>query len=973
LFVTSSRDGKLGFLALQHHHWKDKGGDVDWRTCIMATRVVNRDDDDATDTTDAGEGGYDLDPRATGDVVNVFAWPGSLDPAPAGRALAGFSWAWAAVVAKEKKSTAPDASPNKDPDQRPNDLDGPIESDPLSQLGIHADGTPAPSTKSSSSASYPPLQNDLTDDAAAGGPEGQPTDKPASFHLLPVLNDRWEPDTSYDSVEVLAAADQDGNTLVPKYAIGTRGILLAGSDNNAQFPLFFPCDNRLTAPNFAGDPTTGTLVADTTSEAKIDPARTAHLQSMMRVIKGPYAPEPDVMKSWGEADGLTGDNNVLAWNLGGSAAFGGGYDQLTGLEDSFAGWVWMTGPAAFEGGGPHLCREEAHGPFAMGCCANHRLAVDGDGNPIFPLHQHLGTLWTFNNRYEISADNIDTGYNGFGATGSGAAGVCGPMIFEGPVKPAVRGPYVNVVHLRFDAGARHDWFDSNRPGAWRWQADSYFTEPDQPDTPTPGQPPPPPPWDPTTGQPPYPGRLPPEDPDPGDPDFGFIPQPDIWDPIRRQKLGLPLEENYPPLGPTGPINTPPRNPPPDGGDPGGGDFPFKGEGGGDIVPGGIPRDTTSPGYLRERGWLSIAYTDGVPPTMTPTQGGERDRFAATGIMTSFPGFLFRPQYFSNGVTDYRHWMEPDPALVKLFDRTAPVVLRMEAYGAQGATPGGPFLTTSTGIEYTTLPRTQRYPGGSGPGGVVYLSADSDMSLIDQDLDPGWVEASPGHVLAGPNVYWGAGLPNLADGGVLLGYRWGADPDGNLSFDRVDGTGELVFSLILPQADGAAGDALLTDGAGQLYFSTIVPGASIVNALGPVGTPADTAQHTLLSTTISAGTITAPKTEIQIEAWGTFAANANVKTVALLVGGVPLVTNDVTTAPNGLSWRLSAKVVQTATPNTQTCFASGMVGAGPQTTLVAALNNPTAAPIVVAVAGQNGTAAANDIVAQGLETSIAEAA
>lgn len=827
--------GKFGTLILQHHGWRDQNLQVEERSCILATRVLKRD----VDYVDGqlATGGYDLDRFATGDLTNVLAWPGLNDTG--GRYIAGFSWAWAAVVTDRRPSTNQQTPPPK--------------STPAPDAGAQqADPEPPLADKSSGQASsYPPRQTDPTDDSA-GGRKDTSQDEPADFYVLPIRNDKFEEDIRYEPIRVAVMADEKGQELVSKYPPGTRGIVLAGSEENEQFPIFVPSENRLFAVNYGGNPFTGTLVADLGIDGKIDKGRMARLQSHVRVVVGPYTPEPDVERSW-KAANYGQDANVLAWNLGGHA--GSGYDQLTGRNDSFAGWVWMDGPSAFEGGGPHLVREEAHGPWTMGCCVKHRLAVDGDGNAIFPMHQALGTLWTYNSRYLVKAKDADNGYYNYDSVGSGAAGVCGPMLFEGAYHKPKRGVYITPVHLRFDTEATHDWFDGERHGIWRWQAESYFEEPDQPE-----EPPPPPPDDPgdpgEPGQPEYPGKIPPEEPDPDDPGFGFIPPVSIPELVDRARRGLPPRV-YPPIGPNGPIGPvidPDGFPWKGDPDPADGGGPAPGGSGGDIVPKTPPKktDNTSPGRLRELGWWgSIRPGD---DGLLPYQPGERNRFVATGVMTSFPGLLFRPQLFGTGQKDMRHWMTPTPEAVQAFDTEAPVVLRAEAWGAQGGTPGGPYLDTATGRQYTNKPRTARYPGGDGAGGLAFLTPQTDLSLIDEGLVAP-TDESPSYILVGPNVRFAAGLPELSGGGVKSGWAWGANDAGDLVFEQFDATGASLQTVTFPPAGGSATMQAIF---GQTQDATVGGTATETSIIGSgVGTltiPADGWQEGMSTRTLLRGHI-----------------------------------------------------------------------------------------------------------------------
>lgn len=874
MLVTHSRDGKTGPWALQHHGWREAGYSLDWRTCIIATRVTARDIGEATDDAAAGEGGYDLDNRATGDLTNVFAWPGSLKPEPQGRAAAGFSWAWATTVVK--------APPETD---QGNQASSPERRDDVAEEPMDMDAAPALADPEANDATIPDTSPSEPSAAAGGGVSDALTatgQKPRHrFHLLPIRNDRYEPDTRYDAVTMTAVTDKKGHELGSRYPIGTRGVMLAGSEENEQFAIFMPCENRLFAVNFAGEPLTGTIVADLNDDDTVALDRLGRLNSIFRVAQKPC---------WqGENGAPVEFENVVALNMA----------PFTGRQDSPAS-IWYLGANCWSNaawGGPFIGPE----PYCQ-----HVQCLSHDGTQNAPLHL---TTWTLFEGYGpgalANAQPTTDGTDGVNdATGDG------PLLFEGRFPKVKKGPYKLFVHLEWDpnmphsfpsaTGARGTGGGGQYHGVWRWWAESFQYEPEPPTDNPPTDTPPPtrtPPGEP--GQPTYPGKIPPDEPDP---EFGFIPQPDIWDPILRQKMGLPLfPETVSPLGPNGPIGTPPGSIVP------GGNPPAPRGGGADI---NLPEGTLDEIFndLKDApGWWGTLRPEEPPPTLTPHQQGERNRFAATGMMAGFTGQLFRPQYFADGARDMRHWMDPTEAAVRAFDQQAPVVLRLEAYGAQGATAGGPFLSTSTGRQYTTLPRTDRYPSGSGPGGVVYLSPDSDMSQIDQDLLPTTFEAGAAYVVAGPRVFWASGIPDLHTGGVHSGYRWGVDEDGNLSFDRMNPDGTLDFSLVLPTADGDPGDALVTDGAGNLSFAP-VSGSTTINALFAATEDAAVTNTTTPTTLIGGGvgSMEIPSDcqvgdSYRVLIRGTFSTKADPKgttQIIGLVGGIQVLDTGAFNYPNG---------------------------------------------------------------------------
>lgn len=134
----------------------------------------------------------------------------------------------------------------------------------------------------------------------------------------------------------------------------------------------------------------------------------------------------------------------------------------------------------------------------------------------------------------------------------------------------------------------------------------------------------------------------------------------------------------------------------------------------------------------------------------------------------------------------------------------------------------------------------------------------------------------------------------------------------------------------------------------------------------VGTDADTAEKTLASKALDAGELGTDKDHLVIEAWGTWAATATVKTVRVKFGSTTML------APSGTindgDWRIVAEVYRTgATTQKAWAVMTSAATSGTPTPSVVGDSAPTetlSGSITVAVTGQNGTANANDIVLEG---------
>lgn len=154
-------------------------------------------------------------------------------------------------------------------------------------------------------------------------------------------------------------------------------------------------------------------------------------------------------------------------------------------------------------------------------------------------------------------------------------------------------------------------------------------------------------------------------------------------------------------------------------------------------------------------------------------------------------------------------------------------------------------------------------------------------------------------------------------------------------------------------------------AGNGGASASPEGVLSVN-LTSTGNTADTTEDTLLSYSVPANTLSATGKGVRIKAWGTFAANADTKTVKLYFGSEVIATP--TAASNGTNWSLDLLVFKTGA-STQAVVGNGVVATTPVTVYSAAGAETDTANITIKVTGQSGTAAANDIVAKGLVVEI----
>jgi hypothetical protein len=153
---------------------------------------------------------------------------------------------------------------------------------------------------------------------------------------------------------------------------------------------------------------------------------------------------------------------------------------------------------------------------------------------------------------------------------------------------------------------------------------------------------------------------------------------------------------------------------------------------------------------------------------------------------------------------------------------------------------------------------------------------------------------------------------------------------------------------------------------------IAANTSAINLLGVlsmqttgVGTDADTAEKDLLTYTLPANALSADGQGVKIRVWGTTSANAQTKQVKIYWGGLA-VSGSGAAAANDKDWYIEVIVIRTGSAAqdifTPEFIYNGARGVDPTfTTDTEDLTTET----IIKVTGQNGTATANDLVAEGM--------
>jgi hypothetical protein len=141
------------------------------------------------------------------------------------------------------------------------------------------------------------------------------------------------------------------------------------------------------------------------------------------------------------------------------------------------------------------------------------------------------------------------------------------------------------------------------------------------------------------------------------------------------------------------------------------------------------------------------------------------------------------------------------------------------------------------------------------------------------------------------------------------------------------------------------------------------GGSIGRVVTAVST-SGTIDESLQSVAVPAGTFCENGKSIRVAASGIVAANANTKVIRLRLFGTQIITNDVTTAPNGTTWRIEGESYRTGS-NTQRTNATMFVGSALQTQRTIDTACLEASDCYVAITGHTATAA-GDITAYTLK-------
>ena len=256
------------------------------------------------------------------------------------------------------------------------------------------------------------------------------------------------------------------------------------------------------------------------------------------------------------------------------------------------------------------------------------------------------------------------------------------------------------------------------------------------------------------------------------------------------------------------------------GEPGGGDggtvprYPGS-ELGGFALPGGQAGEETPAGITPIGGEF-------VPLPFTPTlqswhpEAGEQP-YIVTSLDAAFPGVLFRAHDFKSN-KDIRKNNQPSAGELRAYDKTAPIVARIEPLGKQA---------TNRGHDYTVKPAFDgRYRGGSSSGSLVFMPAEVDLTDLDDGLQPTDRDRSSLSIIASLDCYWGSGTPSISGAPIQDGWVW-RSVGNDISFQQyINGSTAATGQLLVngsPVGGGGSGESNTASniGAGASIFSSKV--------------------------------------------------------------------------------------------------------------------------------------------------------
>ena len=772
---------KTGYKAMQDYSFPKLGFTIDFRSVQMGVRLTDRA------LADGEIGERIADPGSWGDIIGPVLW--GLDPRAVGKAT---------------PRTGPKSSRNIQP----------AKNLPLRE-------TPAWAHSWGVQVQRPIKQKDqkrifnsnIFNDPRFIRPPGPRStltkDDASTADVRPLANKLYDIDPRLEQKRSNIPCQW------PRLAPGHFGIILDATNEGSQEELFFSGETRLLCPNFEGVPNTGSVMVDGEYNLK----RYGRLQTFTRVVRARgkcggvnfNTKDPTSPKDCEKDRRIDDQLNVIAIQYGTTgleraAGYGLVYDNIPGpkLEKCKpdgaaappppAGAAPKNGTAAppragagttgapkkedrnpgkvvIVGGRGMIAAmgKQAGGPIDVGNAkCPHRIGKTADGEIINSAH--------------ISTDAYFRGVVGDA-----------PIEFDdkcyedpGPKPHRSRG------FIRIDMDDEHRHCSGKKKGKWKIIVEDLIYIPDTDEKPRRSIPPDPLPGpvrqSDTTNR--GPGGGTPVTTDlpqntstagggtPGGEEAGGIPRPEIIEDTRqgpRPSIEITRDPRLPSIA--GNENDPfPSFPP-------------------------LPTQERAP-VITEDPRLPRASDPfpAFPPTPTITELEEALKkslpnqphrpYSASTMDFAVPSIMGRPQLLGPGEPDLRNNPNTAKSTVQAHDARSPIVARIEAWtGIEGNRP-----------VYSDPPSTNKWRGGTAPGGFILLPPEVDILDEDDDFNPSYIDPSPTAFTAGPGAFLGVGRPNLSNGLTRDGHVWSVDPNnfGESIFEAADSDGVLTEILRFTQ-------------------------------------------------------------------------------------------------------------------------------------------------------------------------------
>jgi hypothetical protein len=179
---------------------------------------------------------------------------------------------------------------------------------------------------------------------------------------------------------------------------------------------------------------------------------------------------------------------------------------------------------------------------------------------------------------------------------------------------------------------------------------------------------------------------------------------------------------------------------------------------------------------------------------------------------------------------------------------------------------------------------------------------------------------------------------------------------------VSGGGNQINNVVIGASTPLAGTFTTLQGQAGNSASNIRAMGLLTAQVAATGNGADTTEDILQTFSLPANVLDAVGRGVRIKAWGTFANNADGKTVRIYFGANVYTSTSLTTA--NVAWCIWADVFKTGS-NTQTAIGTGNFGNSTPATNSTAPNQTDTSAITIKITGQATVANANDIVCQGM--------